>query len=342
MERPVRASNRGEHRAGDADQGLDSGHLEHETPEPGAGRIQQGRTHKRRLRARAARSGTRAPRMRKVVTFRRQLREGARLLRSVRGWDRAKLGFYLGSNAISRILRIRVPRYDITLRLAKGLKMKVRTFSSQIGPYIEIYLDRVYERIPQFASAPGQTVLDIGANVGFYTVRQAAAVGPTGRVFSFEPNPSSYRRLLENVTSNSLTWVTCLPFAASSESGANVALYASDRGSSTASLFHDEMRTGSRSVNVETITLDDFVERFHVDRIDLLKLDAEGAEALAIEGGIKRALLRTDRIVMESHRTRHRVRRLLEPLGFELVLTDDKHHVQYYMRKAGSAPREEP
>ena len=55
---------------------------------------------------------------------------------------------------------------------------------------------------------PGDTVVDVGAHVGYFTLLMAILVGPTGRVLAFEPNPENYQRLLNHLAINGLTNVT--------------------------------------------------------------------------------------------------------------------------------------
>ena len=83
---------------------------------------------------------------------------------------------------------------------------------------------------------------------------------------------------------------------------------------------------------VEGTTLDAFVEAHGIERIDILKLDTEGAEADIVKGGLQRALPITRRVVMESHNTRYQVRDLLAPLQFQLALDDRSSHVVYFER----------
>jgi FkbM family methyltransferase len=221
----------------------------------------------------------------------------------------------------------------MSLKLEGGLEARVRAFSAQVGPYVEIFLERVYERHPGFVSRPGDIVLDVGANVGFFTLRQAQKVGPTGKVFAFEPNPSAYELLVENINHNGFTWVSAINAAMSDRGGQTATFWVSQRQTSTGSLFRDHGRTGESSITSRTIKLDDFVARENLDRIDLLKMDTEGAEALIIEGGLQRAVPITRRIVMESHNTRQPVEELLRPFGFSMVHWEPDAHVAYFARE---------
>ena len=264
---------------------------------------------------------------------RKRVSEGLRVLRSVRARDRPALLGYLALNLVERSTGLSFHARTRTIHLEDGSRVAYQTFSSQLGPYVEILLDGIYDRCPGFDATPGQTVFDLGANIGFYTLKHARAVGPRGHVYAFEPNPRTFQLLLRNVRDNGLHWVTCLPYAVSSKSRETVTLWSSPRWTSTASLFPDTKRTGTEGVAVETISLDDFVAEAGIGRIDILKIDTEGAEALVVEGGLRRALPMARRVVMESHRTREKVRELLEPLGFKMVLDDRAHHVVFFTQE---------
>ncbi len=135
--------------------------------------------------------------------------------------------------------------------------------------------------------APGDVVVDAGASCGIYTVGAAKLVGRGGRVLAFEPGRESFSVLERNIKLNLANNVRCFRSALSERDG-------------VARLFHDENRPVSYSLgsgnNAEgfweqtrTITLDTVAEQEGVSRLDLLKMDVDGAEELVLKGG--RALL---------------------------------------------------
>jgi len=127
---------------------------------------------------------------------------------------------------------------------------------------------------------PGDTFLDVGANVGYYTLIASKLVGPTGRVIAFEPDPTSFALLKRSVEANGLSNVTLVQKALSDEPG-------------TIKLFLDETNKGAhkifqygesrRFVEVAAVRLDDYLEG-HEGRIDLIKIDTEGAEGAILKG----------------------------------------------------------
>jgi FkbM family methyltransferase len=127
---------------------------------------------------------------------------------------------------------------------------------------------------------PGDVVLDVGANLGYYTLLFARHVGPTGKVFAFEPDPDNFSLLQENVARNGYDNVVLVRKAASDYSGM-AQLYRSADNQGDHRLYDTD---GKRpSVAVESITLDEFFAGYS-GPIHLVKMDIQGAEAAALDG----------------------------------------------------------
>jgi FkbM family methyltransferase len=137
-------------------------------------------------------------------------------------------------------------------------------------------LDAFLERV-----RPGATVVDVGANIGLYTLSVAARAGPRGRVLAVEPNPLAARRLRENVALNQFENVAIVEAAMADAPGTLRLHLAPD--SECSSLFETELGTGG-GVEVRVTTIDAEVERARLARVDLLKIDVEGAEIRALIG----------------------------------------------------------
>ncbi len=131
----------------------------------------------------------------------------------------------------------------------------------------------------------GMTVVDIGANIGYFTLLAAGLVGEKGTVFAFEPEPRNYALLTKNIELNGFKNVTPMQMAVSNKTG-KVKLFLA-RDPSAHSLFraNETERKGdfTEFIRVDTVSLDEFFrgEDFHVD---LIKIDAEGAEMIILEG----------------------------------------------------------
>jgi FkbM family methyltransferase len=180
---------------------------------------------------------------------------------------------------------------------------------------------------------PGDTVVDIGANIGYYTLIAAKTVGNDGRVYSFEPEPNNYELLVKNVKINDYTNAITVQKALSNKRG-------------KLTLFMDKTNFGAHSlsqkniisqkggfVTVETTTLDDFFGNFEKDsKIDFIKMDAEGAEGLIVEGA--QGILKQNKIKILMEFWVYGLKNLgtdpsellhdLQDRGFKIKLIDDK------------------
>lgn len=132
---------------------------------------------------------------------------------------------------------------------------------------------------------PGDTMLDIGANVGLFTMLAAQQVGATGRVLSFEPSPTTFLRLEENVAINDFNHVQCFNIGLSDKSG-TLDFYTSQSGHDAWDSFAVDARGRlGNSVSVPVQALDEIVQTHTITRIDFIKIDVEGWEKFVIMGG---------------------------------------------------------
>lgn len=131
----------------------------------------------------------------------------------------------------------------------------------------------------------GMCVLDVGANLGYYTLLAARAVGPSGCVIAFEPEPHNFALLTRNVAENGFTNVRLVQAAASSRAG-SMRLHLDEANFGAHSFEAGSVRTPSgRSIEVETVPLDAFAEEARSFEAGVLvKIDVQGAEALVLEG----------------------------------------------------------
>jgi FkbM family methyltransferase len=132
----------------------------------------------------------------------------------------------------------------------------------------------------------GDIFVDIGTNIGLYSLMAAKKVGVDGKVYSFEPVNKTYQRFLENIEINKFKNIISVRKALSDSSGEfeiNVSCDGFDGWNSFASIIR-----GSESIKemVETITFDSFFRDEAIwDRISLIKIDVEGWEKFVLLGG---------------------------------------------------------
>lgn len=187
----------------------------------------------------------------------------------------------------------RLHPYEFVHEMAPGVRIKVRLdHEDEVGYWTNSY--ERHDEVHVFVSLlrPGMVVVDGGANIGMYTMLSAQAVRPSGRVFAFEPVPEVYRRLTDNLAISGITNVVPTCLALSDVSG--TARFYLGRNDSMGSLYRAQT---SAVIDVPTETLDGFLERRGVTKVDAVKLDAEGAE-MHIVRGMRRLLVRPDRPIL--------------------------------------------
>lgn len=129
---------------------------------------------------------------------------------------------------------------------------------------------------------PGMVVLDIGANLGIYSSEASKAVGSQGKVYSFEPIPENLRYLKHNLNLNKAGNVEIVPCAVGAKTGKEK-IYLSESNVGT----HSMGGKSGKYIEVKTDTIDSFVKRRRIDKIDLIKIDVEGYESQALSGAKK-------------------------------------------------------
>jgi len=127
--------------------------------------------------------------------------------------------------------------------------------------------------------ATGMTVVDLGAYIRYFTIIASQLVGKSGKVYSFEPESSSYALLTQNIETNNCYNVIPVKKAVANQPGA-VAFFLDPHRPARSSLFPYRKRIQKKEnrIFVETVRLDDFLANEHCDRVHVVKIDIEGAE----------------------------------------------------------------
>jgi len=210
----------------------------------------------------------------------------------------------------------------------------VLTVESGFAP-ADMVLDR-YERestkIFEAQTVNGMVVVDVGAHVGYYTLIAANLVGSTGKVFAFEPDPTNNRLLIENIKLNGYTNVEVTNFALASKPGVST-LYRTSLDNGRHSLYRHDLPV-SGTVEIETITLDAFLESRGWPQVRLVKMDVEGAE-LEVLSGMEQLLNRSKELDLIIEFNPYLLKNAgadntdliesLVPLGFKVSYIDESH-----------------
>ena len=159
----------------------------------------------------------------------------------------------------------------------------------------ETYLDRFYTRYGE-PVPDGWTVVDIGAGVGDFSIL-AAYSHPATRVIAYEPFPGSYALLVRNIAKNGVSNVIPRQEAVWREAG-EIRL---DLSAGEPLQIASNAAGDGGKVAVPAVTLAGLLAQHKIERIDLLKLDCEGAEYPILMGAPAETLAKVERIVMEYH-----------------------------------------
>ena len=134
--------------------------------------------------------------------------------------------------------------------------------------------------------SPGKTFIDVGASFGIYSLLASRLVGRTGHVMSFEPTSASFRILEQNIALNRLVNVSASRLALCHTTGTTWLYHGVEPGSNS---LGNSSAHGQKGEVVSTDRLDDVLVQSSVNRVDVIKMDVEGAEELVLRGA-KQAL----------------------------------------------------
>ena len=207
---------------------------------------------------------------------------------------RRKLFRFLYGKGSPRLIQIRYGR----------LKLKIMSDS----PMAELLFSGVgfEEREMKYINSitkPGDIVMDVGANVGIYTLFFSNLVGMTGHVWSFEPSPLAVSILRENVAMNFLKNVSVVEKLLADKIGP-IEFYIFDNtgdvyNSIGASERPVEEIKASKAIIMKSYTLDAFADENKIKKINIIKIDVEGAEELVLRGGVG-LLEKSDKLIVLS------------------------------------------
>lgn len=205
------------------------------------------------------------------------------------GWGLSRIApFRLVHRALSGI---RLGSWPVRLE-ANGLALFVSPDDLQLGT--ELLRNGAYEseEVALFERTlqPGMVVVDAGANVGVYAFVAARSVGPQGQVIAFEPDPESANLLALGVAANGFTNVTLVERALAATSG-EAELFRLPGHPGLTSLSRSNARGSAAHVTIARTTLDAELESRRLDRVDVVKLDVQGAELDTLRGA-RRTLAR--------------------------------------------------
>jgi FkbM family methyltransferase len=136
------------------------------------------------------------------------------------------------------------------------------------------------------AGAGAQVIFDVGANIGYYSLRWASHMAAGGTIHAFEPVPSTFAWLSRNIALNGLEGVIRANNIGLGEAAGTIPVFVPEfMGSGAASMRDLHPDEVTRRLEVKQETLDRYFLNSGLNRLDLIKADVEGAEMLVLQGG---------------------------------------------------------
>jgi FkbM family methyltransferase len=212
--------------------------------------------------------------------------------------DKALLGLARSAAAVlgrdSRLKQALQPIFEASLELLTrraGLRWDINGTPCRILAKHRNLLPRDYDaKVADFVRArvkPGQIIFDVGANLGAYTLQFANWVGPSGRVFAFEPNLNARRVLERHLSLSGLAErVTIVGEAVSNAEGRARLFFADLDAKSRLGAPNPALAGAATAVDVDVTTIDRVCQRFAVAP-NWIKIDIEGFELQALEGALR-------------------------------------------------------
>ena len=195
---------------------------------------------------------------------------------------RSKRRFLISELAM--LTRVDVPW--ASFETADGSRLRLHAETIPLGLWQGIHEDRHSVRVCTDFLRPGDVAIDVGANIGHFTVAMGSSVGCTGRVISVEPNPRTYRQLQENVRLNRLRNVTCERAALCRDDSVIARLYVPRRVSGEGALGAKPRHTHLEEFDVICRSGERLLSELGLlhHPLALMKIDVEGYEVDVLEG----------------------------------------------------------
>lgn len=158
--------------------------------------------------------------------------------------------------------------------------------------------------------------LDIGANVGKFSILVGKKLGENGKVFAFEPEINNLKILKKNILINKIKNIEIIPLACSDKKG--FADFFIDLNSSGGhSLYKNK---SSKKISIETDTIDHFLKNNNIKKVDLVKIDVEGAEILVLKGAKETLKKNHPKIIFEAWNEDYlsKIKKFLKPFNYRI------------------------
>jgi FkbM family methyltransferase len=175
--------------------------------------------------------------------------------------------------------------------MGKGLKRSINGHTLRLPTRYFKYFPETYEaenfELLGKSCKPGAVIIDIGAHIGLFSVIAAQVTGKSGKVFAFEPAPSTFALLQKTVVINHEEQVIeTHQKAVGKETGKITFFISDDKADNSNSLVKYKEDRLLHGIDVAVTTIDNFVQEKNINRLDFIKIDVEGAEYDTLQGAV--------------------------------------------------------
>ena len=247
-------------------------------------------------------------------------------------------------NDLLKSITLEFPANDTTEKLIINLDLNEY---SQKSMWIYFNQGKLYEpetsRLFCTLLKTGDSVLDIGGHVGYFSLLAAAITGPTGQVVTFEPEADNYQHLIENIKQNQFSNIQVIHKAVGDKEG-EVTFYINadnDGGHALWDIskheFNEKSREHMEERKIPQTTLDIALKGFELEPLRLIKMDVEGCEYKVLQGAqetLKKynypiIILEINRFAMEHMDCSEQdIRSLMKSMGYLTYYPEETHLVE--------------
>ncbi|MDQ7027237.1 MAG: FkbM family methyltransferase [Anaerolineae bacterium] len=229
-----------------------------------------------------------------------------------------------GMSRLGNLLTTCLPAYESVVTMNHGFKMRLQSAQgAEMGLLLAgMYQPALTHILAQYSVQSGY-YLDIGANLGFFSLLFASWAGDSGKVASFEVNPQMVARVQDGKALNDFD-IDIVEKAVHNKAAETISFYVSSSAGKS-SIYGEQVSDITQQITVETITIDAYIQQMGWSRVDMIKMDIEGNDCQGLLGGSQTIRQYQPFIVFEywrdtSQATTQQAKHLLSDVGYQLEI----------------------